>query len=88
MKTYIYKLTSVQHKIGQKLTAKVYRIVKNTPVYLGERIYHSGSCKGAQSEVFTFLFHVGEVTKKQFDKHGGYYVNVPHNPSPIKLIEI
>jgi hypothetical protein len=87
-KTFIYKLESKPYRTGLKVCAIVYKLVNNTPVYIGEVNYDSASCKGANSEVFTFLFNKGEVTKEQYEKYDGYYVNIDSEPSQIVLFEI
>ena len=86
MKHYIYKLVSKPYNTGIQYTATVYRIVRNTPIYLGERNFDSASSKGANCEVFKFLYHTGEITKKYYDKHDGYYFRT--ETTKIAIMEI
>jgi len=86
MKNYIFKTTTVKKRTYLEWTLSIYKIVKNTPIYLGERVCNSSSCTGQQSEVLKFLFHKGEVSKRYFEKYDGYYVF--NSESKIRITEI
>jgi len=87
MKNYIYKVETKKKKTYLEWTLSIYKIEKNTPIYLGERVVSSASCKGQLSEVFTFLFHTNEITRKCYEKYDGYYV-FNEETNKIKITEV
>jgi len=79
MKTFIFTTTTK----GRYATATIYRLKQNTPIPLGSTKWDMGSCKGANSEVYTFLYEQNEVSKKEYDTNGGYY-----STSKIKIYSL
>jgi len=77
-KTYIYSITDRKKNRnygGVKETAKIYRLKNNKPIYIGEKTWNTASHKGKDSEVYTELKDKKEVSKKEFDKNDGYFLD-------------
>ena len=73
MKTFIATITYKNASYCQNATVNIYRVKKNNPVYLGTTSFNTGSTKGNESEVFTWLANNGEISKKVYNECGGYY---------------
>lgn len=65
MTNYIYTRTDGKSTMGsRKLHFKIWKLVKNTPVFICECTANSGSYKGDDSRVMNELASIGEIPKK------------------------
>tara|TARA_R110000803_G_C11732511_1_gene289860 strand:- start:190 stop:432 length:243 start_codon:yes stop_codon:yes gene_type:complete len=62
MKTFIYSVQESQE--GKLVTASVFRVMKNTPVYLGFVTWNRFSYSGEGLEVRDWLIVNGHLSKK------------------------
>ena len=70
MKHYIFNIydSKVNRIYGGCLQrAKIYRLKKNVPYYIGKAEWQTASYKGAVSEVFGKLIELGEIPKKYYN---------------------
>ena len=58
---------------GFEVSATIYKLVRNRAQKIGIAIYDTRMHKGNLSEVFKKLFELGEVSKKEYNRFGGYY---------------
>ncbi len=72
-KHFYYTETRTKTKYGFKGHIKVFKIVKNFPVLIGETVYNSGSTRGSVSEVLACLIENNEIDSK----YAGYYHDLP-----------
>ena len=77
MKTFIY--TKKYQKGHNNVFIRIYKIIKNQPIYLGYTEFSSSSCMGDESEVFHKLIELKEIPKKLYSvslcdwRSAGYY---------------
>ncbi len=82
MKTFIFSTHEKNARYGSlKVTAQVYRIKNNKPVYIGSTQWNTASFKGENSEVMNFLTREKEIPKKNY----GYYYNRVSNFRMFKI---
>lgn len=63
MKTFAFVVEKRPNRTRGNRVARIYRIVRNMPKYLGFIEYSSGCSRGADSEVFGWLMDNGFITK-------------------------
>ena len=63
MKTFVFVVEKRPDRKKNNRLSRIYRIVRNTPKYLGYIEYTSGSSRGDESEVFGWLMDNGFIPK-------------------------
>lgn len=76
MKTFLYSTEYKQQKYGQRITATVYQLKKNKPVYIGEVVMYTQAMMGFEGEINKFLIENKIIPRTwQRDKNGSGYVD-------------
>lgn len=74
MKSFIFTTKRRNHKYGgENVVAKIYRIKRNVPVYLGEVKYCTASMRGEDHEVNNWLIQNKHLPKTY--QNGSGYIN-------------
>jgi hypothetical protein len=66
-----------------KVTAKIYKVNASGLSFVGRKSWTPGISKGGVSEVYTYLYSQGIVSKAEFTKNKGFYVS-----KTVKIQEI
>lgn len=67
MKVFAYVVEKRPNRTRNNRCARIYRIVKNLPKYIGYTEYSTGSTMGDDAEVFHKLIEMGLVPKSYYN---------------------
>jgi hypothetical protein len=85
METFLAVVTQRRAIYYRNADFAIYRIKDNRPVFLGETRINTGSMKGYDSEVLTWLFHNEHVSEKHYNLDYGYYSPSKHNENGLRI---
>lgn len=73
MKSFVGIVTYKRAVFYRKCVINIYRVKKNNLIRLGAISFNTGSTKGDESEIYTFLVDHKYLPIKQFENANGYY---------------
>ena len=85
MKTFLAVVTHKRAIFYRNADFAIYRIKHNRPVFLGKTRINTGSMKGYDSEVLTWLFNNKHVSAKLYNLDDGYYSPTKHNENGLRI---
>jgi len=86
-KTYIYteKKNDINRNGGRNVTADIYEVKKNKPIYVDDVKWNTASFKGEDSSVYDKLKEKKLVSDKEYKSNDGYY---RRNNSKVNTVRI
>ena len=83
MKTFIFTEERFPNRMRNNRRLRIYRVVKNTPDYLGFLDYTTG-CSSSKCEAFRWLIEKGFIHKKYYNLGARVY-DIPEGCYPPNL---